>query len=48
MPLFSRVTDKGVIKIKITATANSATGTVKRKACPDNRIVDTRARAVAL
>lgn len=48
MPLFSSVTDNRVIKIKITTTANSATGTIKRKVYSDNRIVDTRARAVAL
>lgn len=29
MPLFFSVTDKGVIKIKITTTANSVTGTIK-------------------
>lgn len=48
MPLFSSVTDKGVIKIKITTTANSTTGTIKREVCTDNRIVDMRARAVTL
>lgn len=48
MPLFSSVTDRGVIKIKITTTANSGTGAIKRKVCSDNRIVVMRARAVIL
>lgn len=46
MPLFSSVTDKRVIKIKITTTANSATGTIKRKVYSDKRIVNMRAKAV--
>lgn len=48
MPLFCSVIDKGVIKIKITTTANRATGTIKRKVYSDNRIADMRARAVSL